>query len=243
MRRNEPGHGDQRMIFTTEGAAHTKEFAPVVFKDGIHDRWTQVVDLLIDSGRTPSEIRTQLILKANDAKDQDQACKSLSSLTQIRTRKASRRKSKSMTWRLETNADLLNIFQCGVVTTREQFDRVKSKNMIVWGVHTSKNSEGMPFSFMSFSTKEMLSVIPKAMKCHGKILPLIGDGVHKLVVHDQWLLVFWGFPSRRFDLKTRKNRFSHCVCHCAGTCYTCHAHVYIVIVLIYLFVTCAQTTL
>ena len=185
VRRNEPGHGDQRMIFTTEGAAHTKEFAPVVFKDGIHDRWTQVVDLLIDSGRTPSEIRTQLILKANDAKDQDQACKSLPSLTQIRTRKASRRKSKSMTWRLETNADLLNIFQCGVVTTREQFDRVKSKNMIVWGVHTSKNSEGMPFSFMSFSTKEMLSVIPKAMKCHGKILPLIGDGVHKLVVHDQ----------------------------------------------------------
>ena len=68
-----------------------------------------------------------------------------------------------MTWRLETNADLLNVFQCGVVTTREQFDRVKAKNMIVWGVHTSKNSEGIPFSFMNFSTKEMLSVIPKAM--------------------------------------------------------------------------------
>ena len=206
VRRKEPGHGDQRMIFTTEGAVHTKEFAPVLTSVGIHDRWTQMVDLLIDSGRTPAEIRTQLLLKANDAKDQDQAIKSLPTIKQVRARKSSRRKSRSMIWRLNVNADLLNVFQCRLVTTREQFNQAKSKNMIVWGVHTLKNEKGIPFSFMNFSTKEMLSVIPKAMGCYGKILPLLGDGVHKLVVHDHWLLVFWGFPSRRFDPATRKNR-------------------------------------
>ena len=89
--------------------------------------------------------------------------------------------------------------------------------MIVWGVHTSNNADGKPFSFMNFSTKEMMRVIPKAMQCYGKILPLMEDGVHKLVVHDQWLLVFWGFPSRRFDVDSRKNR-------CAISCiYSLHS--------------------
>ena len=66
VRRGEPGHGDQRMIFTTDDAVHSREFPEVsASKSGIHTRWIQVVDLLIDSGRAPAEIRTQLILKVN----------------------------------------------------------------------------------------------------------------------------------------------------------------------------------
>lgn len=209
IRRNQAGCGDQRIIYTTEDPVHTKEFSVVPDdQDGIHTRWIQNVDLLIDSGRTPAQIRAQLILRANEnnVKDQEHAMKTLPTLQQIQARKANRRRRKSMTWHLRTNADLLNVFQCDLITTRAQFDRVKSKKMLVWGIHTSKDAEGKQFSFMNFCTKEMLSVIPKAMKCYGKVLPLMGDGVHKLIVHDEWLLVFWGTPSRRFEKKTRKNR-------------------------------------
>ena len=211
--------------FSQRKMQHTTEFAPVsnVKYYGINPRWTHIVDLLVDSGHTPVEIRTQLVLKANNAKDQDEAISALPTIKQIRSRKRSRKANKSMTWRLENNADLLKIFQCSKITTREHFERAEPKTMIVWGVHTSKTANGKPFSFMNFSTKEMMRVIPKAMKCYGKILPLMGDGVHKLVVHDQWLLVFWGFPSRRFDADSRENR---CVIHrCSDISIRTHAFV------------------
>ena len=124
VRRGESGHGDQRIIFTKENASHTTEFTSVLSsKTGINPRWTQIVDLLVDSGRTPAEIRTQLILKANDVKDKAQATSALPTLKQIRSRKRCRKLSSSVTWRLENNADLLNIFQCSKITTHEQFER------------------------------------------------------------------------------------------------------------------------
>ena len=82
VRRGESGHGDQRIIFTKEDATHTTEFAPVSNgKYGINPRWAHIVDLLVDSGRTPAEIRTQLVLKANNAKDQDEAISAFNNQT------------------------------------------------------------------------------------------------------------------------------------------------------------------
>ena len=48
-----------------------------------------------------------------------------------------------------------------------------------------------------------------ADKCYGPVLPLMADGVHKIVVHNDWIIMFWGFAHRRFVRKYRENRFVH----------------------------------
>ena len=51
-----------------------------------------------------------------------------------------------------------------------------------------------------------MSHLKLADKCYGHVLPLMVDGVHKIVVHNDWIIMFWGFAHRRFVKRHRENR-------------------------------------
>lgn len=59
---------------------------------------------------------------------------------------------------------------------------------------------------MNFCTPKLLFHLKLAGKCYGPVLPLMGDGVQKIVVHNDWIIMFWGFAHRRFVQKHRENR-------------------------------------
>ena len=59
---------------------------------------------------------------------------------------------------------------------------------------------------MNFCTPKLMSHLKLAGECYGPVLPLMGDGVQKIVVHNEWILMFWGFTHRRFVQDCRENR-------------------------------------
>ena len=62
---------------------------------------------------------------------------------------------------------------------------------------------------MNFSTPKLMAHLKLADEYYGPALPLMADGVHKIVVHNDWIIMFWGFTHRRFVKKYRENRFVH----------------------------------
>ena len=91
---------------------------------GISSRWIRNVDLLIESGRTPSAIRTHLMLKANKSKtDKKAAIKSLPTLQQIVSRKSNRRNALRASWKLSSHADLSALFMQHMVKSKTDYER------------------------------------------------------------------------------------------------------------------------
>ena len=61
---------------------------------------------------------------------------------------------------------------------------------------------------MNFSTPKLMTHLKLADECYGPALPLMADGVH-----NDWIIMFWGFVHRRFVKKYRENRFVHTSMH------------------------------
>ena len=129
--KGEPGTGYHAHVFTKKNPQHALEFAQQCNRaNGISERWIRVVDTLVESGRTPMQIRTHLLLQANKLTGADKllAMKCLPKGRQVASRKRVLMLKKKGKWNLEVNADLINFYRSSFIETREQFDAVKVKS-------------------------------------------------------------------------------------------------------------------